>query len=68
MIPVLMILVTTHLLKITLGKPHCNTDLMMDGLPSAPSNNANDASRLDLSVAVQLKRSGELTDAVKYDF
>ena len=51
------------------GQAHCNTDNdMMDGLPTASSNSVNDASRLDFSMAVQLKKSRELTDAVKYNF
>ena len=50
------------------GQAHYNTDNeMMDGLPTASSNSANDASRLDFSLAAQLKKSGKLTDAVKYD-
>jgi len=41
------------------GEAYCNTDNdMMDGLPTASSNSANDASRLDFSEAVQLKKSG----------
>ena len=51
-----IILVTTHLLKMILGQDCNDTDNdMMDGLPTASSNNANDASRLDFSMTVQLK-------------
>jgi len=41
---------------------------MVDDLPTTFANSGNDTSRLDFGVAVQLKKSRDLTDAEKYDF
>ena len=65
MMPVVIIISENSFAEGDSGQAHCNTDNdMMDGLPTASSNSANDTSRLDFSMAVQLKKSGELTDAV----